>query len=59
MDIDGIPKHPDLIYDIGQHTGEDTAFYLGKGFRVVAVEANPTLAEATETPLPRPFPMVG
>lgn len=32
-----------LIYDIGMHTGEDTAFYLKKGFQVVAVEANPVL----------------
>ena len=33
----------DLIYDIGMHTGKDTAYYLKKGFRVVAVEANPEL----------------
>lgn len=32
-----------LIYDVGAHTGEDTDFYLGKGFKVVAVEANPQL----------------
>ena len=32
-----------LIYDIGMHTGEDTQYYLAKGFRVVAVEANPAL----------------
>ncbi|HEY2356250.1 MAG TPA: FkbM family methyltransferase [Phenylobacterium sp.] len=39
----------DLIYDIGLHRGEDTEFYLKKGFRVVAVEANPELcAEARE-----------
>ncbi len=25
----------DLIYDVGMHTGEDTEFYLRKGFRVV------------------------
>lgn len=35
-----------LIFDIGMHVGQDTEFYLKKGFRVVAVEANPTLAEA-------------
>ena len=35
--------HPDLIYDIGAHKGDDTAFYLKKGFRVIAVEANPAL----------------
>lgn len=34
-----------LIFDIGAHSGEDTDFYLGKGFRVVAVEANPALAD--------------
>jgi FkbM family methyltransferase len=34
----------DLIYDIGMHQGEDTAYYLAKGYRVVAIEANPELA---------------
>lgn len=38
-------KHADLIYDVGFHRGEDTAFYLKKGFRVVAFEAHPRLAE--------------
>jgi len=38
-----------LIYDVGAHEGEDTAFYLKKGFRVVAVECNPKLvARLTE-----------
>jgi len=32
-----------LIFDIGCHTGEDSDFYLRKGFTVVAVEANPAL----------------
>lgn len=36
----------DLIYDLGMHRGEDTAFYLAKGYRVVAVEADPDLAAA-------------
>ncbi len=35
----------ELIYDIGFHTGQDTAYYLARGFKVVAVEANPALAE--------------
>lgn len=35
----------DLIFDIGMHTAQDTRFYLAKGFRVVAVEANPTLCK--------------
>ncbi len=35
----------DLIYDLGFHNGDDTVFYLAKGFRVIAVEANPALAQ--------------
>jgi FkbM family methyltransferase len=38
----------DLIYDVGFHKGEDTGFYLKKGFRVVAVEANPELCRRGE-----------
>jgi FkbM family methyltransferase len=36
---------PDLIYDVGLHDGRDTDYYLSKGYRVVAIEANPELAE--------------
>jgi FkbM family methyltransferase len=32
-----------LIYDVGMHLGEDTEYYLKKGFRVIAFEANPRL----------------
>lgn len=32
-----------IIYDIGFHKGLDTAVYLAKGFRVIALEANPSL----------------
>jgi hypothetical protein len=32
-----------LIYDVGVHVGEDTEYYLKKGFQVVGVEANPML----------------
>jgi FkbM family methyltransferase len=35
-----------LIYDVGAHKGEDTDYFLKKGFRVVAVEADPALARA-------------
>jgi FkbM family methyltransferase len=38
-----VPKHADLIFDLGLHQGEDTGFYLAKGFRVVAFEADPDL----------------
>jgi FkbM family methyltransferase len=37
------PKYLDLIYDVGLHKGEDAEFYLRKGFRVVAFEADPDL----------------
>jgi hypothetical protein len=29
------------VFDVGLHTGQDTAYYLSLGHRVVAVEANP------------------
>ncbi len=38
-----------LIYDIGLHRGDDTEFYLKKGFRVIAIEANPKLIEHART----------
>ena len=31
---------PELIYDVGMHNGDDTAYYLHRGFRVIAVEAS-------------------
>ena len=37
---------PDVIFDVGMHRGEDTEYYLRKGFRVVAFEAQPDLVEA-------------
>jgi hypothetical protein len=46
------PANPDLvrvmdaklIFDVGAADGADSAYYLHKGFRVVAVEANPDAA---------------
>lgn len=35
-----------LIYDVGMNNGDDTAYYLHAGFRVVAIEADPTLVDA-------------
>src|SRR5690348_4440570 len=35
-----------LVFDIGFNNGDDTDHYLARGFNVVAVEANPELAEA-------------
>jgi FkbM family methyltransferase len=37
---------PDLVFDVGFHRGEDTVYYLRKGFRVVAFEAHPELVDA-------------
>ena len=44
----------DLIYDIGLHEGEDSEFYLLKGFRVVAVDADWRLCDLASGRL-RPF----
>jgi FkbM family methyltransferase len=37
-------KRQNLIYDVGMHRGEDTDYYLKKGFKVIAFEADPNLA---------------
>jgi FkbM family methyltransferase len=37
---------PDLVFDVGLFRGEDTVYYLRKGFRVVAFEAQPQLVDA-------------
>jgi FkbM family methyltransferase len=34
-----------LIFDLGMNNGDDTAYYLSRGFAVVAVEANPALCQ--------------
>ena len=36
---------PKLIVDLGMNDGSDTFFYLKKGFNVIALEANPELAD--------------
>lgn len=38
----------DLVYDVGAHKGEDSAYYLAKGYRVVAFEANAELVRGCE-----------
>jgi FkbM family methyltransferase len=44
--------HPiarDLVFDIGLHNGDDSAYYLHLGYRVVGLEANPLLtAQCTQ-----------
>lgn len=43
MSDDKVALVPDLIFDVGMHLGEDTEYYLKRGFRVVGFEANPDL----------------
>lgn len=35
----------DLVYDVGLGDGADTAYYLSKGLRVLAIDANPIAVE--------------
>jgi FkbM family methyltransferase len=41
-------KDSRLIFDLGMNNGDDTAFYLSRGYNVVALDANPALCEAAE-----------
>lgn len=34
-----------IIFDLGFHNGDDTEFYLKKGFKVIGVEPNPNLVK--------------
>ncbi len=43
--LGGFRFAPDIIFDVGMHDGKDTAFYLHRGYKVVAVEANPKMCE--------------
>ena len=43
----------DLVFDVGMNNGDDTAFYLECGFRVVAVEANDALCRQVAARLPK------
>ncbi|MDX2231119.1 MAG: FkbM family methyltransferase [Leptolyngbyaceae cyanobacterium bins.349] len=44
-----------LIFDIGMHIGQDTDFYLAKGFKVIAIEANPLLVQEAEVKFAEPI----
>ena len=39
----------DLIYDIGMHNGDDTAYYLSLGYKVIAIDASPELVVKAKT----------
>jgi FkbM family methyltransferase len=32
-----------IVYDLGMNNGDDSAYYLAKGFRVIGVDANPSM----------------
>ncbi len=49
----GPEADPNLIFDLGLHKGYDSAFYLSKGFRVVGLEAVPSLCTLARTRLAR------
>ena len=34
-----------VVFDVGMNNGDDSAYYLSRGYAVVAIEANPILAE--------------
>ncbi len=40
-----VSTDPNLVCDLGLNYGQDTTFYLSQGYRVLAVEADPVLAE--------------
>jgi FkbM family methyltransferase len=35
----------DIIYDVGANNGDDSTYYLAKGCRVVAIDANPAMCQ--------------
>lgn len=41
----GFVQDSRVIFDLGMNNGDDTEYYLKKGFRVVAIEANPSLCK--------------
>jgi len=41
--------HTGIVYDVGANNGDDTEYYLKKGLRVVAIEANPALVNHLRT----------
>nr|MBS9781973.1 hypothetical protein [Gammaproteobacteria bacterium] len=50
-----LKNNKNLIYDVGMCQGEDTAFYLKKGFTVIAFEANPELITQAKIKFARAF----
>ncbi len=51
--IKAVKMSEKLVIDVGMHKGEDTEFYLKKGFKVVAIEANKELCDLVAENLKR------
>ena len=50
MALKGVVR--DLIYDVGMNNGDDAAYYLHQGFRVIAIDADPRSLEAAKHRFP-------
>jgi len=44
--MSGYARDSRLVFDLGMNNGDDTAFYLRRGFDIVALDANPALCSA-------------
>jgi FkbM family methyltransferase len=42
-----------LVYDVGVHNGDDTAYYLARGHTVVGIDANPAMVDGVAARFPR------
>ncbi len=49
----GVSPDASLIFDLGFNVCQDTAFYLSQGYRVLAIDADPTLAESARNKFAR------
>ncbi len=47
MHVKRFVSQSNLVIDLGMNNGDDSAYYLARGFRVVGVEANPELCIVT------------
>lgn len=45
QEIDRTRKRRNVVFDVGMNNGDDSAYYLSRGYRVVAIEANPALVK--------------
>ena len=41
-------KNPPVVYDVGMKNGDDSAYYLAKGYQVIGLDANPEMCRFCE-----------